>query len=424
MIDTEKQKLPQGAWLVVAFLFIVGALNYIDRNMITTMRSSLIESIPMSDAQFGLLTSMFLWVYGLLSPFAGFLADKFKRSYIVIGSLLVWSIVTWLTGHATTYEHLLISRALMGISEAFYIPAALALITDYHRGSTQALATGINLTGIMVGSSLGFVGGWIAERYTWNIAFNGFGIIGIAYAVVLIFFLKDVPKNIYSQTTVNYNKQQKSEVHFSDAFKNVLNKPSFIYLLIVWGVLGIVNWMIVAWLPTYYKEQFNLSQSLAGFYATAYFYPVGIIGLLSGGFLSDYLSKKNPLSRVIIPIIGLGLAAPSIFMGSISSVLYLAIIFFSFYALTSKFLDTNTMPMLVLMLDNRYRATGYGILNMVSTLTGGIGIYAAGIFRDYQINLSSTYRNLSLIVLVSAGILFLVKRKIKTEKNFLWKKEN
>ncbi|MFA5649896.1 MAG: MFS transporter, partial [Proteiniphilum sp.] len=128
--------LPRGAWLVVAFLFLVGALNYIDRNMLTTMRFSIIDSIPMSDAQFGMLTSIFLWVYGLMSPLAGYLADKFKRSHIIIFSLLVWSVVTWMTGHATTYNQLLLSRALMGISEAFYMPAALALITDYHKGPT------------------------------------------------------------------------------------------------------------------------------------------------------------------------------------------------------------------------------------------------------------------------------------------------
>ncbi|MDD4192648.1 MAG: MFS transporter, partial [Mangrovibacterium sp.] len=99
-------KLARGAWMVVGLLFVVGALNYLDRTMIVTMRSSLIESIPMNDARFGLLTSVFLWVYGLCSPLAGFLADRFKRSRVVIGSLFLWSLVTWLTAHATTFEEL------------------------------------------------------------------------------------------------------------------------------------------------------------------------------------------------------------------------------------------------------------------------------------------------------------------------------
>src|SRR5512133_994910 len=128
--------------------------------MITTMRGSILEALPMTEAQFGLLTSVFLWVYGLLSPFGGLLADRFSRSGVIIASLLSWSAITWLTGHSTTFGQLLFARALMGISEACYIPAALALIVDYHKGPTRSLATGVHLTGVMVGSALSGVGGW------------------------------------------------------------------------------------------------------------------------------------------------------------------------------------------------------------------------------------------------------------------------
>ena len=145
-------KLPARAWLVVGLLWAVGLLNYLDRVIVTTMRGSLVEAIPMTDAQFGLLTSVFLWVYGVLSPFAGFLADRFNRSRVILISLFAWSVITWFTAHATTFNELLITRALMGVSEACYIPAALALIADYHRGTTRSLATGVHMSGIMVGS--------------------------------------------------------------------------------------------------------------------------------------------------------------------------------------------------------------------------------------------------------------------------------
>ncbi len=135
------------AWLVVALLWVVALLNYLDRMMLTTMRDSIKAAIAMNDEQFGLLTSVFLGVYGLLSPLGGYLADRFSRSRVIVGSLLVWSLVTWLTGHAQTFEQLLAARALMGLSEACYIPAALALIADYHRGPTRSLATGIHMTG-------------------------------------------------------------------------------------------------------------------------------------------------------------------------------------------------------------------------------------------------------------------------------------
>ncbi|MCG8311397.1 MAG: MFS transporter [Cytophagales bacterium] len=402
-------ELPKGAWFVVTLLFIVGALNYLDRTMITTMRSSIVEEIPMSDAQFGLLTSIFLWVYGLLSPFAGFLADRISRSKVIIGSLFLWSAVTWLTAYARTFEELLATRALMGISEACYIPAALALIVDYHKGSTRSLATGIHIAGVMVGQSLGFIGGWMAEEYNWSFVFSVFGIVGILYAPVLVFTLRDAP------AAGNHSHMGKAEhkINFLMAVKDLFGRAPFIIILIFWGLIGVVGWLVMGWLPTYYKEQFSLSQGLAGFYATGYLYPASIFGLLIGGFWADRWSRFNPHARILVPIIGLVIAAPCIFMASITTVLPLAIVFFMLYALTRMFVETNLMPILCMVADSRYRATGYGILNMFATMIGGLGIYAAGILRDSQINLGKVYQFTALIIVICTMMLYMVKRTQK-----------
>ena len=179
---------PLRAWLIVALLWCVGFLNYLDRVMITTMRQSIMDAIPMTDAQFGLLTTVFLIVYGVLSPFAGYLADRFNRSHVILVSLIAWSLITWLTAHATTYGQLLATRALMGVSEACYIPAALALIADYHRTKTRSLANGVHLSGVMVGAGMGGIGGMIAESHGWAQAFAWFGQLGVVLAVVSAFF--------------------------------------------------------------------------------------------------------------------------------------------------------------------------------------------------------------------------------------------
>jgi MFS family permease len=405
--NTEK-RLPSGAWLVVALLFLVGLLNYLDRITITTMRVSIIKAIPMTEADFGILTSVFLWVYGLLSPFAGFIADRFNRSRVIIVSLFVWSVVTWLTSYATTFEELLATRALMGISEACFIPAGLALIMDYHRGSTRSLATGIIMCGNMLGSSLGFVGGWIAENHTWNMAFHIFGIIGIAYSVVLLFLLRDVPQ-INKKMVL---RETKNRVNFFEGIKDLLSTKSFIFLLIFWGLLGMVTWIIMGWLPTYYQEHFNLTQARAGFYATGYFYPASIAGLLLGGFWADYWNKTNPRARILVPVIGLCIAAPCVFFASISTVLPLTILFFFGYGLTRMFSDTNLMPVLCLVADPRYRATGYGVLNLISTVLGGIGLYVAGAMRDMHIDLSVAFKFASLLLLICAVLFYLVKPKM------------
>lgn len=401
-----------GAWRVVALLFFVGTLNYLDRTTITTMHESIVEATSISDAQFGLLTSVFLWVYGMLSPFAGFLADRYSRSKVILVSLITWSIVTILTGFATTFGQLLATRALMGISEACYIPASLALIMDYHRGSTRSLATGINMVGIMVGSSLGFLGGWIAEKYTWNLAFHIFGIVGVVYSLVLAFTLRDAPENKEAVTS----EEKEIKVNFLDAFKNLFRKGSFILMLVFWGLLGAVGWVIIGWLPTYYHNHFNLSQGVAGLYATAYIYPASIIGLLLGGFLADRWSKTNPRGRILVPVIGLLIAAVAIFIAGTTSLLILAIVLFVVYSLTRTFSDTNMMPILCMVADPRYRATGYGILNFLATVIGGIGIYVGGAMRDANINLGKVFQFSAILLLICGVLLYLVKANPEIEK--------
>jgi len=405
---TVNSKLPSRAWLVVGLLCVVGCLNYLDRIMITTMRTSIIEDMPMTDAQFGLLTSVFLWVYGLLSPFAGFLADKFNRSRVIIGSLFVWSLVTYLTSHTTTFQELLATRALMGISEACYIPAALALISDYHRGSTRSLATGIHMSGIMVGQSLGFLGGWLAENHTWSYAFSIFGIVGIMYAVVLLFLLRDAPKNQEKQIT---STESEEKVNFWDGVVNLFSNRSFIFALTFWGLLGVVSWLVAGWLPTYYKENFNLSQSVAGLYATGYFYTASLVGVLVGGFWADRWSRTNPRARILLPAIGFCVAAPAIFLASNTTVIAIAIAMFVLYAFTRTFIDSNMMPILCMIADPRYRATGYGFLNLFSCVVGGIGLYAGGALRDANINLSLIFQVASGLLLVCAVFLFLIRPK-------------
>jgi len=407
---TIVSKLPARAWLVVGLLCVVGCLNYLDRMMITTMRTSLTEAIPMTDAQFGLLTSVFLWTYGILSPFAGYLADRFNRSRVIIVSLFVWSAVTWLTAHATTFNELLITRALMGISEACYIPAALALIADYHRGSTRSLATGVHMGGIMIGQSLGFMGGWIAESHGWSGAFSVFGMVGIVYAVILALLLRDAPQE---DNKLPVTGATEKPISFFDGISKLFGEKSYWIVLAYWGLVGVVSWLILAWLPSYYKEHFNLSQSVAGFYATGYFHMASLAGVLIGGYWADRWSRTNPRARILVPAIGLCIGVPGIFIASSTDILPLAIGCFMIYALTRTFTDANMMPILCMISDARYRATGYGILNLFGCLIGGLGIYAGGALRDTHVDMGLIFRCAALTMIICAILLFILKPKYR-----------
>jgi MFS family permease len=249
----------------------------------------------------------------------------------------------------------------------------------------------------------------MAEKFTWNYAFNIFGIVGVLYSIFLIFTLKEAPSVIVPEGS---RLQKQESIRFGNVIRALFSKISFVYLLCFWCMMGVVGWLVMGWLPTYYKEQFHLSQTVAGLYATAYMYPMSIVGLLAGGFFADRWIRTHPYARILVPVIGLGIAAPCVFFASYATALTVVVVFFAIYALTRMSVDANLMPVLCMAVDTRYRATGYGIMNMLATIVGGIGIYAAGALRDSHINLGVIFRCASLTIIVCVVLLTLVKKNI------------
>jgi MFS transporter, Spinster family, sphingosine-1-phosphate transporter len=400
--------------MVVALLWPVACLNYLDRLMITTIRDSLKADIAMTDAQFGLLTSVFLWVYAGLSPAAGFLADRIGRSRMIIGSVFVWSAVTWLTGHARDYNELVIARALMGFSEACYIPAALALIADYHRGPTRSLATGLHMSGLYAGAALGGLGGILAEHFTWHSAFTLFGAIGIGYSLLLVFTLRDAPA---PDRTADLGVPPLVEkIRLSSALAYFTRQGSFWALFAYFGLLSVANWAIYAWLPTYMGQQFKLGQGAAGISATAYIQIASFAGVLAGGAWADRWSRTNLRGRVFVPLVGYCAAGPALLLSSSTGALSVAIGGLIVVGLARGFADANNMPILCLISSPKYRATGYGVLNFVGCVLGGVMTYAAGALNDAHVSLQKVFQGCAFGV-VLAGLLLLLVRPKKDLEN-------
>jgi MFS transporter, Spinster family, sphingosine-1-phosphate transporter len=392
------------AWAVVALLWPVAMLNYLDRQMVSSIRSSIRADIPSiaNDQDFGTLMAVFMWVYAFLSPVGGYIADKFNRRRTVITSLFVWSAVTWATGHAHTYSQMLAFRATMGISEAFYIPAALALITDFHTGSTRAKAVGIHQSGIYVGLALGGVGGYIAQTSSWRNCFTWFGLAGVIYALVLIAALRDAPN---SQTASGTKKN----VTVIETVVALWSKPAFWILVIYFTLPAIAGWVTKNWLPTFLADTFNLKEGPAGLSATGYIQIASFIGVLLGGVVADWWMRRTARGRIFTSALGVLLLVPALLGLGYAWSLSAAIAFMILFGLGWGFFDCNNMPILCQITRPEHRATGYGFMNLVSISVGAAATVALGWMRDQHIKFSVAFAISAAVALLSAALILLVK---------------
>ncbi len=414
-MSTATSRASAYAWAVVGLLWVVACLNYLDRLMLTSMRDSVKADITMTDAQFGLLTSVFLWVYGTLSPLGGYIADRYSRKWVIISSLAVWSLVTWLTGHVRTFEQMFAARALMGVSEAFYIPAGLALIADLHHGATRSRATGLHMSGVYAGAALGGLGGYVAEHFGWRQGFNWFGLAGLAYAVVLFFALHDRRELTAGDAATSPTDSEKTSV--LDSLRALFGQPSFLALLSYFTLFALANWGINGWLPTYLRERFKLGEGKAGLSATGYIQVASFVGVLIGGAWSDRWVRRNPRGRLYVPVIGFCVGGPFLFLMASTDAFAVAILGMLVYGLGRGFSDTSTMPILCQIVRSKYRATGYGFLNLFSTFMGGAMIYVGGAMRDAHVDLSKVFQ-FSAVGLVVAGLtLLLIRPNRATEES-------
>jgi MFS family permease len=398
MVEIEPQTNKEAGvgaygWAIVALLWVVALLNYLDRQIIFSVFPLIKADLRLSDAELGLLGSAFLWVYALLSPISGFLADRFGRVRVIIVSLLVWSLVTWLTRYARSFEELIATRAMMGLSEACYIPAALALIADYHSKGRLSLATGIHTSGIYMGIILGGAGGgWMGERYGWRFAFAALGAFGVVYTLLLLLTLRG------KETSP---REEAAKPRFWPALRELLSLPGFKTLLLVFASFSLANWAIYTWLPVYLYERFNMKLAAAGFSATFYIQVASFAGILLGGWLSDRWSQTSARGRLLTQCIGVTLAAPCLFLVGFTVSTALLIAGLILFGVGRGFYDCNTMPVLSQISRSDLRSTGYGILNMAGTLTGGVIAAVAGAMKNL-IGLGGVFQIAAVLLLISA----------------------
>ena len=278
-------------WIVVGLLWVVALLNYMDRQILSTMKPALqVDIVELQTAtNFGYLMAIFLWVYGFVSPLSGMIADRINRKWLIVGSLFVWSAVTFLMGYATTFNELYWLRAIMGVSEAFYIPAGLSLIAEYHDSKTRSFAIGIHMTGIYMGQALGGFGATIAAEYSWQQTFHFFGLFGIVYALILIVFLKEKRVHMIPDIISN-DASSKASIFKGLAF--LFSNISFWVILFYFAIPSLPGWGIKNWLPTLYAQNLHIEMNVAGPLSTITLAGSSLLGVIFGGILSDRWSQK------------------------------------------------------------------------------------------------------------------------------------
>lgn len=369
-------------WVVVALLWVVALLNYMDRQMLSTMQEAMkADIVELNKAEaFGALMAVFLWIYGLVSPLAGVFADRFSKKWLVVISLFVWSGVTFLMGFATSFSQLYVLRAVMGISEAIYIPSALTLIADWHTGKSRSLAIGIHMTGLYTGQAIGGFGATVAAAFSWEETFHGFGLIGIVYSMILILFLRDNPeRELEKKATPSTDKGRRQGLR---GMGIVLSTWAFWVLLFYFTAPSLPGWAVRNWLPTLFAQDLQIPMASAGPVSTITIAVSSFLGVIIGGVLSDRWVQHNIRGRIYTSAIGLALTIPAlVFLGfghSLTAVVSAGVCFGVGYGM----FDANNMPILCQIISVRYRATAYGLMNMTGVFAGALVTQVLGRWSD------------------------------------------
>lgn len=405
-------------WVVVGLLWVVALLNYMDRQMLSTMKVSMMVDIKELETaeNFGRLMAVFLWIYGLMSPIAGLIADRINRKWLIVGSLAVWSGVTLSMGYSNDFQVLYALRAVMGVSEALYIPAALSLIADYHKGSTRSLAVGIHMTGLYLGQAIGGFGATVAHQFSWQTAFHSFGLIGIAYSLVLVFFLRE-KKDRFEQP-LNNEKDTVKLKGFSSITKSLgmlLGTASFWVILFYFAAPSFPGWATKNWLPTLFSESLGMDMSTAGPLATITIAASSFVGVIFGGILADRWSMKNIRGRIFTGAIGLSLMIPSLLLLGLGHGLFGVVGGGVLFGIGFGMFDANNMPILCQFVSSRYRAAGYGLMNLTGVFAGAFVTELLGKSSDSG-NLGRDMAMLAIPVAIAVALQLLTLKPTSINK--------
>jgi len=409
-VTEETRKVNSGSykWLVVAMLWFVCFFNYADRQAIFSVFELLKSEMQLTDVQLGIVGASFMWVYAAIGPAAGLIGDRINRKTLILGGLIFWSLITIATALSTRYSHLVLFRALEGFGEAFYFPASMSLLSDYHGAGTRSRAMSIHQSSVYAGTIAGgSVAGVLGQHYGWRSSFYLFGSMGILLGIMLLLLLREPPRTksnrIYGSETQNHIAGSRSSVLTSvtELFAN----PMVRILTAVFVGANFVAMIFLTWMPSFLYRKFNLTLGMAGISATAFLQIASVLGVLSGGVLADRLAKKNRGGRMLTQAIGLALGVPFIFAAGWTLSVPLVIVALTGFGYFKGLYDANIWASLHDVVPPERRASAVGFMNSVGWIGGGVAPVAIAAASE-RFGMSACISANSVIYFLVAVLLF------------------
>ncbi len=417
-VTTPTHQLPSNyKWLVVLMLWFVCFFNYADRQAIFSVFPLLEKEMGLSKEQLGLVGSSFMWVYAAFAPLAGFIGDRFRRKNLILAGLAFWSLVTGLTGISTMFWHLVLFRAVEGFGEAFYFPASMSLVSDYHSKETRSRAMSLHQSSVYAGTiGGGAFAGFMAEYYGWRLGFYIFGAAGILLALVLLKFIREPVRGEVEKNRADEAAEAKP-LPVGEVLPELLRTPTAVALMAVFFFANFVAMVFLTWMPSFLKEKFQMNLAMAGLTGTAFIQIASVLGVLAGGALADYLAKRRAGGRMMAQMLGLVCGAPFIFLTGWTFSIPLLVLGMTGFGFFKGLYDANIFASLYDVVPPRSRATAAGIMIAVGWSGGAIAPIAVG-FASTRWGLSYSIASNGLLYIIAAvvlafAILALVEKDVK-----------
>lgn len=380
---------------LLVYLWIAFALNYVDRQMVYSMLPALQADLGFEGARLGLIGSVFQWVYTISMPFAGRLADVWRKDVLIVVSLVLWSVAALGSGMAGSEMSFLGWRALMGLTESLYYPAALALIAAHYPAAARSRALGIHQSAQLFGAVTGgWYGGWAADHIGWRQGFRAAAIAGLAYAGVLWWGLRQADRSTVASTG-------------GGRVAALARSPRYLALCAAFAGFCAMQWIFFAWFPTFLQERFQLSMTQSGWNGTLFIQASAIVGILSGGAVADVLRRRWPAARLHVAAAGVLLSAPFAYLTFSASTLNEARTYSALFGFFGGLLAANAFAAAYDVTDSGSRGLAGGVLNMTGGISSASMIYLAGVWKD-TIGFSGLMAGIAVVAVLSSVLLIAV----------------